>query len=82
MGRVVISTQFLAETLPDEGESSQRRDKGDLERVPEQVSEIRLCVRMHWHGVHLTPGPGQRFPQALLYGRGTCVPTSLICPHR
>ena len=58
MGRVVVGTEFLAETLPDEREGSQRRDQGDLERVPKQVSEIRLCVWMHGHGVHLTPAPG------------------------
>ena len=51
VGGVVVSTEPLAEPLADEREGSKRRDQRNLERIPEQVSEIGLCVWMHWHGI-------------------------------
>ena len=71
---VVVSPQFFAKALADEREGSQRCDQCDLKRVPKQVSEIRLCVWMHWHGLHLTPVPGLPSPLVCPCGRGTCVP--------
>ena len=51
MGRVVVCTEALAETLPDEREGSQGRDQRDLKRVPKQISKVGLCVWMHGHGI-------------------------------
>ena len=74
-GRLKADGTFeLSEDLPKEWEGSECRDQCNLERVPEQVSEIGLCVWMHWHGVHLTPAPGLPSPRACPYGHGTCVP--------
>ena len=48
---VVIATQSVAEPVADKSKRTEGRDQGDFERVPEQVSEVGLCVWMHWHGL-------------------------------
>ena len=44
MGRVVVRTEALAETLPDEREGSQGRDQRDLKRVPKQISKVGFAL--------------------------------------
>jgi hypothetical protein len=48
-GVVIAHGEALSEDLSKEWEGSECRDQCNLERVPEQVSEIRSCVWVHWH---------------------------------
>lgn len=61
-GIVIAPIQSLAQQLSKEWESTEGSYQSYLERIPEEVSETRFCVWMHWH----VKSP-QSFP-------GVCVP--------